>query len=184
MAESSRPATPLDWYAETARTALETSLSTQQRAVERWADAFETAPYPGVATPARSAAWLYEIWAETLRSALVNLDDAVTADGVDLDSLLMLWLHAADDALADVGRSAEFAAAMDRSVEGTLTVQSLLADRNRVLVEAVHLPTDRDAEALGARLLDLEYRQKEVEDRVERLRSVVEDADAFGGEVD
>ncbi|MFB6080590.1 MAG: hypothetical protein ABEJ81_06300, partial [Haloferacaceae archaeon] len=128
MSDDDAPGAPglpgIDRYVEASRTGFERSLAAQRAAVDAWADAFDgRGGRTGEATPVRGAAWLFDVWTETLQNALVHLDDATSADGIDLDALQLVWLHAMDDALTDVGRSSEFAATMAGSVERTLTAK-------------------------------------------------------------
>ncbi|MFB6184300.1 MAG: hypothetical protein ABEI96_07070 [Haloarculaceae archaeon] len=184
--ENDAPVSPLTapfvWYvetsqtaAETSRTALERSLETQQAAVDGWASTFapQADEQPTEATPSQEMAWLYDIWSETLQNALVHLDDAVDEEGIDLDSLQLIWLHALDDAITDVGKRPTFGATMTESVERALTAQYWGDQLRRSVLGSVDVPTDRDIEAVGKRLLDLEYRQKSVEDKLDAVLAAV-----------
>lgn len=166
---------PFDWYVETARTTLERSLETQQAAVDGWASALtpQSDEQPAAATPIQGTVWLYDIWSESLRNALVHLDDAIDEEGIDLDSLQMIWLHAMDDAITDVGKRPPFGAAMADAVERTLNAQAESNERRRETLRSAGLPTDRDMEAVGERLLDLEYRQKSLADKLDAVLAAV-----------
>jgi len=182
MSEESEPAPRAPWmdaldrYAERNRRTFERAVSAQQAAVDRWADALEgrdeSADRP--ATPLREWAWLSDVWLETLQNALVHVDDAVSPDGVDLDRLQTIWLHAADDALTDVGRTSEFAATMTAAVEGMLRAQARWRDAQRALVATSGVASDREMAAVGKRLLAVERRQKRVADAVDRFVDTVE----------
>ena len=170
------PGTPLlQAQAEVARTFVEQSLTTQQRVVDEWASLLDggSEDRSAEATPAREFAWLYDVWAETVENALVHVDDSATEDGVDIDSLRHIWLHALDDAVTDVGTSREFASTMARSVERTLDGKFQGDELRRMQVREAGLPTNRDVERLGERLLEFEYRQHELAAAVSRLAAAV-----------
>ena len=172
-----RPDDPVvEWYVEASRELLEAWLAIQQSSIDAWASALDggTTNRRDEATPAREGAWLYDVWAEVVRHTLVHLDDAITEEGVDLEELRTILLHTSDDALTDVGRTPEFATTMARSVERTLTGQYWLTELRRAALQTMDVPTDRSVERVGAHLLDLEYRQKLIEDRVDSVLAAVE----------
>jgi hypothetical protein len=165
-----------DWYVEASRKTFEQSLETQQAAIDGWASALEgrSEARTSEATPIRDVTWLYDIWVETLQNALVHLDNAITEDGIDLDALQMIWLHAVDDAITDVGKTPEFGVTMTRSVERGLKAQAWIGDLQREFLAAAGVPTASDVEEVGKRLLDLEYRQKSIEDKLDAILVAVE----------
>ncbi|MFB6165662.1 MAG: hypothetical protein ABEJ31_10935 [Haloarculaceae archaeon] len=165
----------VDWYVEAARKTIEQTLEAQQRAIDGWADAVEghTEAESVVAGPARQVAWAADIWLETLENGLTHLDDAFSAEGVDLEQLQTIWLHAADDAITDVGETEAFADSIAAAAEGELGGIAWWRDVSESMFEAAGLPTDRDVAEVGERLLALEYRQKAVEDKLEAVIDAV-----------
>lgn len=172
----------LDWYLETTRKAAEQSLAAQQRAIDEWASAVEgrTEAQAEVATPVRGLAWFADVWLGAVQNALVHVDDAFEGGSVDLEELQTTWLHALDDAITDVGKTPEFAETATGTVERALTARYRGDELRRRALEGVGLPTDRDVEEVGARLLELEYRQKAVEDRLDDVLAAVGESRAPG----
>lgn len=166
----------VEWQYETVRTALERSLEMQRTVVDSWVTAAESTAPPETPQRAqlRRLEWGYDIWEETLLNTLVHLDDAITEDGIDLRQLQMIWLHAMDDAFSDVTSRPAFAAETNDTLEDVLTEQQQLNELRRDFLHASNLPTDRDLEEVGERLLDLEARQKRIE---EKLDAVLDAAD-------
>ena len=172
MSDDASTPTPAERSVEATRSLFEQALSAQKAAVDGWAAAFERSP--AAATSARETKWLADVWLETIENALVHGDDALDETGIDLDALQTIWLHAADDALTDVGRSDEFAETMTEAVERSLAGQSEAAEARRAFLGAAGLPTDRDVEEVGARILDFEYQQKSVEDALDAVAAAIE----------
>ena len=97
----------------------------------------------------------------------------MTEEGVDLAKLQSIWLHAVDDAVTDVGTTREFASTMARSVERTLAGKAQGDELRRQGLRDAGVPTNRDVERLGERLLEFEYRQHELAAAVSRLAAAV-----------
>ena len=161
----------VEWQYETARATLERSLELQRTVVDNWIAAAESAAPPEAPQRAqlRRLEWGYDIWEETLLNALVHLDDAITEDGIDLRQLQMIWLHAMDDAFSEVMRRPAFAAETNDTLEAVLTEQRQLNHLRRDFLHASNLPTDRDIEEAGERLLNLEARQKKIEEKLDAI---------------
>ncbi|WP_318570993.1 hypothetical protein [Salinigranum marinum] len=161
----------VEWQYEAARATLERSLGVQRTVVNSWVKAAESTVPPETPQRAhlRRLEWGYDIWEEALLNTLVHLDDAVSEEGIDLRQLQMTWLHAMDDAFSEVMSRPVFAAGINDTLEDALTEQQQLSHLRRDLLYASNLPTDRDVEAVGERLLDLEARQKKIEEKLDMI---------------
>lgn len=161
----------LDWQYETSRTALEQALELQRSAIDGWMGFAESAVADSRSSRSvlRGLEWSYDLWEETIRNVLVHLDDAIGEEGIDLDALQMIWLHAMDDAFSEVTSRPAFATEASRNLERVLGEQRSLNEARRDLLHDSDLPTDRDLEVIGERLLRLEASQKRIEDRLDAI---------------
>lgn len=168
--------TALDRQYEASRTVLGQALETQRVAVDGWLSVGEaTVPPVGLPRGAlRGLEWSYDLWEETIQNVLVHLDDAVSEEGVDLDALQMIWLHAMDDAFSEVTSRPAFATEASRTLERALDEQRVLTEARREFLHDLDLPTDRDLEVIGERLLRLEASQKRVEDRLDAILEAID----------
>jgi len=182
------PTWPIDGYVDASLSAVEASLAFQRAAADEWGSVLEGRDErrTAFATPARGTAWFVDVATEAVENALVHTESTLGPQGVDLDDLETVWLHAADDAIGDVGRTPEFAATMTEAVESALEAEAAVREGRRDVLRESGLPTDRDVETVGGAILDLEYRQKSIEDDVDRLLDALatrasDEADQSGG---
>ncbi|SEP08486.1 hypothetical protein SAMN04487948_11383 [Halogranum amylolyticum] len=175
----------VEWQYETARATLERSLEMQRTVVDSWITAAESTAPPETPQRAqlRRLEWGYNIWEETLLNTLVHLDDAIREDGIDLRQLQMIWFHAMDDAFSEVMSRPMFVAEMNDTLEDVLTEQQQLNELRRDFLHASNLPTDRDLEEVGERLLNLEARQKKIEEKLDMILDAVNLEEAIQSEM-
>jgi hypothetical protein len=152
----------------------------QRTVVGNWIAAAESAALPETPQRAqlRRLEWGYHIWDETLSNTLVHLDDAITEDGIDVRQLQMIWLHAMNDAFSEVMGRSVFAAETNDTLEDVLTEQQQLNQLQRDVLHASNLPTDRDLEGVGERLLNLKACQKKVEEKLDMILDAADLEDA------
>lgn len=161
----------LDRQYEASRIALEQSLETQRSVVDGWIGLVEsiTPETRSSRSTLRGLGWSYDLWEETIRNVLVHLDDTIDGDGIDLEALQLVWLHAMDDAFSEITSRPAFATEASRSLEQVLRGQRALIEARRERLHEADLPTDDDLARVGERLLGLEARQKRVEDRLDSI---------------
>ncbi|WP_254525965.1 hypothetical protein [Natrinema caseinilyticum] len=171
----------VEWQYETARAILKQSLEVQRAGVDSWLNATKSV-VPSESPQReqlRRLEWGYDIWEETLLNILIHLDDAISEEGIDLRQLQMICLHAMDDAFSEVASRPVFAEDMNDTLEEQLTEQRQLNQLRRDVLHALNLPTDRSLEEVGKWLLQMEARQKKIE---EKLDAILEAADIEGEE--
>ncbi|MEA1930290.1 MAG: poly(R)-hydroxyalkanoic acid synthase subunit [Euryarchaeota archaeon] len=124
----------------------------------------------------QGASRAYEVWMEAADAQYELVGESLRGEDVDLDEFRDVWLTAANDAFKEVMGTSAFAAATGQTVGDMLEASEQLDQLNRETLGSLGFATDGDIQEVGERLVELERRQHAVEQKLDRLVELVEEA--------
>ena len=156
--------------------ALRESVEVQGEFVDRWAAAMHDASEEGHLwmDAAEGYARAYEVWMEASQRTFERSADLMAGEDVSLEEFRDLWMDAANDAFKELASSDAFAAALAQNVE-TLDVVRDAEDAAETALHNYGFATEGDVVEVGERLVELERRQHEVEQKLDRILDAVEE---------
>jgi methyl-accepting chemotaxis protein len=185
MAESSA-AGPGDWsrFAEemnrTLLDAVEQNVAAQARFVEAWYDAVDeswTTSADTVADGAEGYGAAYEAWMRAAEEQLDRTGDLLAGEDVSPNDFRDVWLNTANEAFKEVMSTSAFAAATGETVSDALAVKQQVDETAEETLHGLGFPTESDVAEVGARLVELERRQHDVEEKLDRILEELSDED-------
>jgi len=120
----------------------------------------------------------YEVWMEAADAQYELVNESLRGEDVDLEEFRDVWLNAANDAFKEVMGTSAFAAATGQTVGDMLEASEQLDQLNRETLGSLGFATDGDIQEVGERLVELERRQHAVEQKLDHLIEMIEEANS------
>jgi hypothetical protein len=175
--------------------ALERNVEAQAEFVESFSRAVETSADGGTTAGAgvdvespmaemdtedfeegvRGYARAYEVWMDAARQMVERTADAAAGEDVDVSEFRNVWLDAANDAFKEVMSTTAFAAATGSTVGDALELRQEADEAAEDTLRTLGFATGADVEEVGDRLVELERRQHELENKLDRVLDAVEE---------
>lgn len=161
---------------EAMATSMEQNAEAQSAFVESWADMMgESVPDPDAAEESMAAyADAYEVWMEAADRMAERLADAAAGEAVSATEFRDIWLQSANEAFKEVMDTEAFAAVTGETVQEVMDVQADVEALSQDTLTRMGLPTRDDVDEVGARLVELERRQHDVERTLDRIVELLE----------
>lgn len=155
--------------------AFEKNLEAQANFVESWTESIDTElDEEALADGLEGYAKAYETWMNAAEKMVQSTADAAEGEDVDIKEFRDIWLHSANQAFKDVMQTTAFAAATGETVENALELKKQVDDATNDTLRELGFATSRDVDEIGERLIELERRQHEVENKIDELLERVE----------
>lgn len=155
--------------------AFEKNMEAQAKFVESWTDAIDTeVDQDAIADGLEGYAKAYETWMNAAENMVQSTADAAEGEEINVREFRDIWLHAANQAFKDVMETTAFASATGETVGTALELKKQIDDTANETLSELGFATTNQIEEVGDRLVELERRQHEVEQKIDRLLERVE----------
>jgi hypothetical protein len=167
----------LDQMNDAVADSIEQNMEAQASLVEAWTDAFddsvpeEDVVEEGVEGYTRA----YEVWMDAAEDTFEKTTTAAEGEDVDPTEFRDLWLQSANEAFSEVMSTEAFASANGQFVDAMMEMQQEFDDAAQDAISQMGFPTREDIVEVGERLVELERRQHEVEQKLDRILDAVEE---------
>lgn len=156
---------------------LEQNMEAQAAFMESWTDAFDNSvpEEDAIAEGIEGYSRAYEVWMDAIDEMFEKTTDVAEGEDIDPTEFRDIWLQSANEAFKEVMETSAFAAANGQLVESMMEMQQEFDDVTQDTVAQMGMPTRDDVVEVGERLIELERRQHEVEEKLDRIVDAVED---------
>ncbi|WP_255198111.1 poly(R)-hydroxyalkanoic acid synthase subunit PhaE [Halorarius litoreus] len=155
---------------------VEQNMEAQSAFMESWskqmADSMPEQDELGEAFESYNAA--YRVWMDAADQTFERLTDAAEDKDVGTTEFRDIWLQSANEAFKEVMDTAAFAAMTGDAVEQMMELQADMEELTQDNLTRMGLPTREDVDEVGARLIELERRQHDVEQKLDRVIDLLE----------
>lgn len=117
----------------------------------------------------------YEVWMNAAEQQLERARDAVDGESVPPEDFRDIWLTTANRTFKELMSTTAFAAATGESIEESIEQQRQADETAEETLHTFGFSTKSDIEAIGARIVELERRQHEVEQKLDRVIAALEE---------
>ena len=150
---------------------VEQNMKAQAAFVESWADAVEDSipEDENVAEGIQGYNQAYEEWMSAAEQMLERTSDAAQGEDVDPTEFRDIWLQSANEAFKHVMGTSAFAAANGQLVETMMEMRQQADEVGQDSIARMGFSTREDVEEVGERLVELERRQHEIEQKLDRI---------------
>jgi methyl-accepting chemotaxis protein len=158
---------------------IERNAKAQADFVESWADAVEgsTPEEDVVADGIEGYNRAYEVWMDAAEQLIERTSDAAEGEDVDPAEFRDVWLQSANQAFKEVMSTSAFAAANGQVVETMLAARQEFDEATQDAIAEMGFSTRDDVAEVGERLVELERRQHDVEQKLDRVLDALEDGE-------
>ena len=111
----------------------------------------------------------YEVWMDAADKMFERSTDAAQGEDVEPAEIRDIWLQSANEAFKEVMGTSAFAAANGQLVEAMMDMQSEADEVTQDTIQQMGMPTRDDVMEVGERLLELERRQHDVEQKLDQI---------------
>jgi polyhydroxyalkanoate synthesis regulator phasin len=156
---------------------LEQNMQAQAALVEAWSDAFDNSVpeedliEDGIEGYNRA----YEVWMDAAEQMFEKTTDAAEGEDVEPTEFRDIWLQSANDAFKEVMSTSAFASANGQLVETMMEMQQEVDDVTQDTIAQMGMPTRDDVDEVGERIVELERRQHDVEQKLDRVLDALEE---------
>lgn len=156
---------------------IEQNMEAQASFFEAWTDAFDNSvpEEDTVAEGVEAYNDAYEVWMDAVEEMFEKTTAAAEGEDVDPTEYRDIWLQSANEAFKEVMETTAFASANGQLVETMMEMQQEVDDVTQDTVAQMGMATRDDVVEVGERLVELERRQHEVEQKLDRLVEAVEE---------
>jgi len=156
---------------------VEQNMKAQAAFVESWSDAVENnvPEQDAMAEGIEGYNRAYEVWMDATEQMVERTTAAAEGEDVDPAELRDVWLQSANQAFKEVMSTSAFASANGQLISQLLEMQEEVDEITQDTVSQMGLPTRDDVDEIGARLIELERRQQDVENKLDRILDAVEE---------
>jgi len=167
----------LEQMNEAVADSIEQNMQAQAAFVEAWNDAVDdSVPEEDVVTDGiEGYTRAYEVWMEAAEQMFEEATDAAEGEDVDPKQFRDIWLDSANEAFKEVMSTEAFAAANGQFVEAMLELQQDVDEATQEAIADLGMATREDVLEIGERLVELERRQHDVEEKLDRVLDAVEE---------
>ncbi|ELZ28248.1 hypothetical protein C475_05565 [Halosimplex carlsbadense 2-9-1] len=156
---------------------LEQNMKAQAAFVESWAEAVEDSvpEEDAMAEGMQGYNRAYEVWMDAAEQMFERTTDAAQGEDVEIAEFRDIWLQSANEAFKEVMSTSAFAAANGQLVERMMEMRREADDVSQETISQLGFPTRDDMDEVGERLVELERRQHEVEQKLDRILDHLEE---------
>jgi polyhydroxyalkanoate synthesis regulator phasin len=156
---------------------LEQNMQAQAALVEAWSDAFDNSvPEDDVIEDGiEGYSRAYEVWMDAAEQMFEKTTDAAEGEDVEPTEFRDIWLQSANDAFKEVMSTSAFASANGQLVETMMEMQQEVDDVTQDTIAQMGMPTRDDVDEVGERIVELERRQHDVEQKLDRVLDRLEE---------
>jgi hypothetical protein len=156
---------------------VEQNMEAQAAFMESWADAVEDSvpEEDALAEGLEGYGNAYEVWMDAAERMFERTSDAAQGEEVEASEFRDIWLQSANEAFKEVMGTSAFAAANGQLVESMLEMRQEADEISQDTVAQLGFPTRDDVEEVGERLVELERRQHEIEQKLDQILDAVEE---------
>ena len=117
----------------------------------------------------------YSVWMDAAEQMFEKTTDVAEGEDVDPSEFRDIWLQSANEAFKEVMSTSAFASANGQLVEAIMEMQQEVDDVTQDTIAQMGFPTRDDVDEVGERIVELERRQHEVEEKLDRILEAVEE---------
>ncbi len=156
---------------------VEQNMKAQAAFVESWSDAFESnvPDEDVVADGIEGYNKAYEVWMDAAEQMVERTSAAAEGEDVDPTELRDIWLQSANQAFKEVMSTSAYASANGQLVSQLMEMQQEVDEVTQDTISQMGMPTRDDVDEVGARLVELERRQQDVENKLDRILDAIEE---------
>jgi hypothetical protein len=156
---------------------IEQNMEAQAALVDAWSDAFDNSvPEEDVVEEGiEGYNRAYEVWMDAAEQMFEKTTDAAEGEDVEPTEFRDIWLQSANEAFKEVMSTSAFASANGQLVETMMEMQQEVDDVTQDTISQMGLPTRDDIDEVGERLVELERRQHDVEQKLDRVLDALEE---------
>jgi hypothetical protein len=150
---------------------FEQNMEAQAAFMESWMGAFEDSvpDEETVTSGVEGYGRAYEVWMEAAERMSSRIADAAEGEDVDVTEFRDIWLQSANEAFSEVMGTTAFAAGTGELVGDMMDLQQEVDDMSQDTLESLGFATRDDVDEVAERLIELERRQHEVSQKLDRL---------------
>ncbi|MFB6202328.1 MAG: poly(R)-hydroxyalkanoic acid synthase subunit PhaE [Halorhabdus sp.] len=116
-----------------------------------------------------------EAWLNAAERMFERSADAAQGEEVDPTEFRDIWLQSANEAAKEIMGTSAFAAANGQLIESMLEMRQQADDVGQETIAELGFPTREDVNEVGERLIELERRQHDVEEKLDRILEALEE---------
>ncbi|PSQ60987.1 MAG: poly(R)-hydroxyalkanoic acid synthase subunit [Halobacteriales archaeon SW_9_67_25] len=156
---------------------VEHNVEAQAAFVEAWTDAVDDSvpEEDTLADGIEGYTRAYEVWMDAAEEMFEGAADAAQGEDVDPAEFRDVWLDSANQAFKEVMSTEAFAAANGQFVEAMMELRGEFDDAAQDAIAEMGMATREDVVEVGERLVELERRQHEVENKLDRVLDALEE---------
>ncbi|QRV14532.1 poly(R)-hydroxyalkanoic acid synthase subunit PhaE [Haloterrigena salifodinae] len=156
--------------------ALEENMEAQAQFVESWSDAVgEATEENEISDGVEGYARAYETWMNASQQMVERMNDQLEGEDVDVEEFRDIWLNTANEAFKDVMSTTAFARMTGETVGDVLEMQQQAQKTSQETLRTLGFATEDDVVEIGDRLVELERRQHDVEQKLDRVLEHLEE---------
>jgi len=155
---------------------VEQNVEAQAAFMQSWADAVDSSiPEEDVfAEGIEGYNEAYETWMEAAERMVERTSDAAQGEDVEFTEFRDIWLQSANEAFKEIMSTSAFAAANSQLIESMLEMRQEADEINQETIEQFGFATRDDMDEVAERLLEVERRQHDLEQKIDRLVDAIE----------
>jgi len=156
---------------------IEQNMEAQAALVESWSDTMDTSmpEEDVVAEGMEGYAAAYEVWMDAAEQMFERTSDAAEGEDVSPTEFRDIWLQSANESFKEVMSTSAFASANGQLVEAMMEMQQDVDETTQDTLAQMGMATRGDVEEIGERIVELERRQHEVEQKLDRILDALEE---------
>ena len=116
-----------------------------------------------------------EVWMDAAERMFERSADAAQGEDVDPTEFRDIWLQSANEAFKEIMGTSAFAAANGQLIESMMEMRQQADEVSQETIAELGFPTRGDVEEVGERLIELERRQQDVEEKLDRVLDALEE---------
>ncbi|MFP8952500.1 poly(R)-hydroxyalkanoic acid synthase subunit [Natrialbaceae archaeon A-arb3/5] len=157
---------------------FEDSVEAQAQFVESWSETVgEVSEENEVSDGVEGYARAYETWMNASQQMVERMNDTLEGEDVDVEEFRDIWLNTANDAFKDVMSTTAFAKMTGETVGDVLELQQQADEASQETLRLLGFATEEDVLEVGDRLVELERRQHDVEQKLDRILDHLDEDD-------
>lgn len=150
--------------------ALETNARTQSEFVGSWFESLGSMGEEGyVEESVESYGRAYSVWMDAAEEAMEKTADLAAGEAVSPEEFRDVWYDSANEAFKEVMSTDAFAAATGETVNNAAELRKASDEAKQASLHELGFAAERDIREVGERLVELERRQHEVEEKLDRI---------------
>ncbi|SDQ59374.1 poly(R)-hydroxyalkanoic acid synthase subunit PhaE [Natronobacterium texcoconense] len=156
--------------------ALEDNMEAQAQFVESWSETVsEVSEDEEISDGVEGYAKAYETWMNASEQMVERMNDVLEGEDVEMEEFRDIWLNTANEAFKDVMSTTAFAKMTGETVGDVLELQQQADEASQETLRSLGFATEEDIVEVGDRLVELERRQHDVEQKLDRVLDHLED---------